>query len=224
MSQTVFISRELPADNHLLTTLAAEGFELIAQPMITTRSVACEMPTIRSGWIFFSSKQGVEHFFAHTPSVGSAQLAAIGEGTARLLRKYGEVEFTGRHSDTDEVAREFKKTAGRKKVYFPISEQSVRTVQQALPASQVVDIVCYRTEENPVPVGHPDILIFSSPSNVQAFLKANTIMPFQKVIAFGKTTAAALEEAGVKSVVSKGTSDSALLEAIKRASASSVRP
>ncbi|MFN8776871.1 MAG: uroporphyrinogen-III synthase [Flavobacteriales bacterium] len=218
MSMTVYISREVPEGHHLMNILAAEGLELIARPMISTESVPFDRPALRSGWIFFSSKEGVRHFFADRPDTGKCQLAAIGEGTARALRKYGQVDFTGHSSDTSAVAREFRKVAGRRKVWFPVSEQSVRTVQQALPASQVTDIVCYRTKEDPAPIGHPDVLVFSSPSNVHAFFKTNTILSMQKVVAFGKTTASALHEHAVAEVtVSRGTSDEALLLAIKEA-------
>jgi uroporphyrinogen-III synthase len=218
MHQTLYISRELEAGNHLHKALSEKGFEIIASPMIRTESVPFEPKTFRSGWIFFSSKQAVSHFFAEKPETGKCELAAIGEGTARHLARYGEVAFTGHVAETEIVAKEFKKVAGRKKVYFPVSDQSVRTVQQALPASQVVDIVCYRTIESPVPVGSPDILVFSSPSNVKAYLKANKILATQKTIAFGKTTGTALRENGVASIViSKGTSDKALLDAINEA-------
>jgi len=216
MSATIFISRELTDDNHLVLSLASHGYKLIAEPMICTEGIDFEPKEFRSGWIFFSSKQGVHHFFERDPDIGKCELAAIGEGTARLLRKYGEVSFVGSVPDTAEVARAFRAVVGRKKCWFPISELSVRTVQQALPASQVNDIICYRTVENPRPVGHPDILVFSSPSNVDAFLKVNAILPIQKVIAFGKTTAAALTRHGFDQVVvSRGTSDAALLDAIK---------
>lgn len=219
MSATVFISRELPDDNHLTLALASKGYTLIAEPMICTEGLGYEPNSFKSGWLFFSSKQGVHHFFEKDPDTGKCLLGAIGEGTARMLKKYGDVSFVGKSTDTAEVAREFKAVAGKKKCWFPVGEQSVRTVQQALPASQVQDILCYRTIEKPRPVGNPDVLVFSSPSNVDAFLKANTILPVQRVVAFGKTTAAALHRHGFNQVViSKGTSDAALLEAINTAS------
>lgn len=219
MSKTVFLSRELGEGHPLRSMLASAGFEVIARPMISSEPVPFGPLALRSGWIFFSSKQGVMHFFSQSPQTGKCSFAAIGDGTARILRKFGEVAFTGHDPDTREVAREFKKIAGRKKVYFPISEQSVRTVQQALPASQVEDIVCYRTVETPSPVGHPDILVFSSPSNVEAFLQCNTLLPSQRLVAFGKTTGEALHRLGHPDVIiSRGTSDQALLEAINRAS------
>ncbi len=221
MHQTLYISRELEAGNHLHKALSEKGFKIIAEPMIRTESVPFEPKSFRSGWIFFSSKHAVAHFFAQNPEIGKCELAAIGEGTARYLARHGEVAFTGHVADTEAVAKEFKKVAGRKKVYFPISDQSVRTVQQALPASQVVDLVCYTTIESPVSVGSPDILVFSSPSNVRAYLKANKILASQKTVAFGKTTGTTLLESGAASpVISKGTSDKALLDAINEALAS----
>jgi hydroxymethylbilane synthase len=218
MSYTVYISRELDKENQLVRSLAADGFEVVARAMISTEGLAADPGIFRSGWIFFSSKEGVKHFFASSPNIGKCQLAAIGEGTARVLSRFGTVDFIGQSSDTAEVASAFKKIAGRKKVFFPVSDHSVRTVQAAFPASQVTDIVCYKTTETPGPVGHPDILVFSSPSNVEAYLKANSIIRSQRLVAFGKTTGAALEKLGfAKPVISKGTSDSAILDAIKEA-------
>jgi len=218
MSHSIFISRELSPTDHLHKLLTSEGFEINALPMISTKGIAFEPNEFRSGWLFFSSKQGVKHFFEAKPVLGKVLLGAIGEGTARSLRKHGEASFIGKSTDTEEVAKEFKKEVGRKKVCFPISDQSMRTVQQALPEAQVTDLICYQTVELPKPIGNPDVLVFSSPSNVQAFFKSNNVVPSQAVVSFGKSTATALAEHGVEDVViSKGTSDQALLKAIKEA-------
>ncbi|MCC6601091.1 MAG: uroporphyrinogen-III synthase [Crocinitomicaceae bacterium] len=215
----IFISRDLDEDNHLIVTLKNEGYEVETRALTKTFAVDFDssiFPTV--DWIFFSSKNSVEFFFKKNLAVGKARLAAIGQGTAKVLSKYGTVGFIGQTNKTEEVARDFARKAGKSVVLFPMSDRSLRTVQRAMPEEQVHDLIVYRTEERGFSVGNHDVLVFTSPSNAEAFLSANTIGEQQKVVAFGKSTGAFLSNNGIRRVhISKGTSDEAIVSAIKKA-------
>lgn len=216
MSASIFFTRETEHHETLNKALLELGCEVLGQPLIATQAIALPASLPTTDWIFFSSKHGVFHFFAQQPKIGSPRFAAIGEGTARELRKHAVVEFIGAAVDTSEVAAEFAKVAEKGTVLFPVSDQSIRTVQQALDASQGTDVICYTTAHKPTQVGHPDIVVFSSPSNVYAFFEANTLLSSQRAVAFGKSTARALEANGVVQIsVAKGATDNAILDAIK---------
>jgi hydroxymethylbilane synthase len=216
MSASIFFTRDIEHHETLNKALLALGCEVIGQALIATQSVDLPKKLPATDWIFFSSKHGVHHFFAQNPKVKATKFAAIGEGTARELRKHTTVHFTGSAADTALVAAEFQEIVGLETVLFPVSDQSIRTVQQAIPSEQVHDVICYTTAHKPAQVGHPDIVVFSSPSNVYAFFEANTLLSSQRAVAFGKSTARALEANGVMKVsVAKGATDSAILDAIK---------
>ena len=218
MSTSIFFTREIADDSSLYKKISALGCTISGQALIATETIVRSEPLPTSPWIFFSSKQAMSHFFAQYPTPSAKQWAAIGEGTARELKKYGDVSFVGSANDTAQVAKEFARMAGKDKVLFPINDISVRTVQSALPESQVIDWVCYRTSQTPTAVGYYDIVVFSSPSNVDSFLQANKWLSTQKAIAFGKSTANKLVEMGIDTpIVSQGVSDQALVNAIKTA-------
>jgi len=221
MSTSIFVTREIADDSPLTQKVSALGCTITGEALIATETIERKESLPTSQWIFFSSKQAVHHFFSQYPEPKAKKWAAIGEGTARELKKYGDVAFIGSATDTAEVAQEFARVIGNEKVLFPINDISVRTVQNALPESQVIDWVCYRTSQIPTEIGHYDIVVFSSPSNVDSYFQVNKWLSTQKAIAFGKSTGNRLREKGVESpIISNGVSDNALVHAIKTAMAS----
>lgn len=189
MSPTVLITRELAAHSPLARAARSEGWDLRGISFIHTKKKALPRSLPATDWIFFSSGQAVKFFFQQRKSKPKAALAAIGKGTARALKEFGNPAFVGADGSTEEVAKAFAAHIGSASVLFPVSNASVRTIQLALPAEQVHEVVCYTTEEAPMSVGAPDVVVFSSPSNVEAYFKLNKATSHQKWIAFGATTA-----------------------------------
>lgn len=219
MSYTALITREVEVASPLARGCRQAGIELIGQSFIETKALALPAALPQAQWIFFSSAQAVKFFFTQQPTVAAhTKLAAIGRGTARHLARYGTVTFVGSAADTAVVAEEFASVVNGDTVLFPVSDQSVRTVQQALPSEQVHDVLCYATRPKPAPVGHCDVVVFSSPSNVSAYFEANTLTDHQSVIAFGSTTAARIAQFSQKPVAVLGAlDDESILAAIKSA-------
>lgn len=221
MRQKVFISRNEEDIPVLTMQIKEAGFDLIAKSMINFESVLFDKTLPNSDWIFFSSASAVRHFFNQNPLINNQKFGVIGEGTANELKKYGIPDFVGDSINTLETAERFYTNIGERIVLFPGSENSLRNIQSVFPPKQVVDLICYRTIAAPAPMGFPDILIFSSPSNVHAYLLLNHLNPHQKVIAFGHSTAKALQESGVNDIIiPESLSDEGLLKAINRISVS----
>src|SRR6185312_13389447 len=100
-------------------------------------------------------------------------------------------------------------------VLFPAAENSMRSIQKALSAdTKVIDLPVYETigEENAA-ASAAGILIFTSPSNVDAYFSCNLIDPDQKVIAIGKSTGKKLDEVGVKYTLPYSPDETGLAEA-----------
>jgi uroporphyrinogen-III synthase len=111
-------------------------------------------------------------------------------------------DFTGSDGNTRDTAQEFLSLAKGLRVLFPISADSLRSVQKEIEhEAQVADLMVYETAQNPdfMPV-QADIYAFTSPSCVKAFIEKSGI-PGGIAVAIGRTTAQALEEAGVERIV-----------------------
>lgn len=195
---SVFITRDLRPWDLLLRVLKDNGYTIEGRSLIEIVSIPFdEIP--RTSWIFFSSKHAVKHFFDQEPEIGNAKLAAVGKGTSDMLRRYGKkADFIGYSTDTRLTGKQFAAAAGSSLVLFPQAKGSLRTIQQQFKQGQVIDLVVYETvKKNEAPVPKADIIVFTSPSNVEAFFEKNKFSDDQKAIAMGDATGNALKKFGV---------------------------
>jgi len=166
--------------------------------------------------LFFSSIRAAEFFFFHS-NAGHADIACVGQKSAQKLRDLGYTPtFIGQQSgDPSQVALDFCAYVGEHRVLIPCSDISARTIAKALPASQVEEVVVYRTMEKSVDVPACDVYVFTSPSSFDAFLLQND-KPKGQVIAWGDTTAARLHEFGIDvSIVLKTASEEEVVEVLR---------
>lgn len=216
---TVFISRKKNQSADLILALEKEGYSVIANSMIQTETVHFHQPLPQSDWIFFSSAEGVNHFFKQLDEIPKTKFGAVGTATAETLNGFVHTDFIGDSSDIPSTAKKFASLTENESVLFPISEQSLKNIQAAKDPSLVFNITCYRTLSQPANVGSPDVLVFSSPSNVDAFFLLNTLNSSQKCIAFGISTADALRKYGVENpIIPQSLTTSDLFKTIKSAS------
>ena len=100
------------------------------------------------------------------------------------------------------TGKKFSALVGNKTVLFPQAKASMKTIQLQLPKKEnVIDVVVYETVKNSefrIQNSEFDILVFTSPSNVETYLDSNKVAAEQKVIAIGDATANALKKFGVK--------------------------
>lgn len=190
---SVYISRTLQDKSYFKRVLEAHGFEVHGQALIEMKQVAFEQPE-PTDWIFFSSPNAVKFYFSQDPDIGNAKLAAISKGTADALRRAGKrAAFIGGSADTKMVGKQFAATASGK-VLFPRAKVSMRSVQQCLPEDRVIDrVVYYTVNHQDYQVPKTDLLLFTSPSNVEAYFRSNRLPSGSRVIAMGNATANALK-------------------------------
>ena len=194
----VFLSRDVRAHDPFKMILERNGFTVHGRSMIETRVVPiAKVPD--HDWLFFSSKHAVKYFVQQHQVKPGTKIAAVGKGTSEELRKHNlRADFIGSGNDTRLIAKQFGAVAGRSAVLFPQAKGSVRTVQQQLPTVQVINLVVYETiDRTAEPVEDADILVFTSPSNVDAFCVHNKITKQHKVVAMGHATGNTLKEKGV---------------------------
>lgn len=213
----ILITRNLQSQHLLSSSLTAQGFEVHGISLITFNTIAMKtMP--QTDWVFFSSKHAVENFFKQKPALSNQKYGAIGKSTADAIRKFGKrAEFIGQSTDTKTIGKQFAARVGSATVLFPVAKGSMRSVQsQFVKKDQTFDINVYETiEHNHTKLPDADMLIFTSPSNVNAFFKSNKIETHHKVIAMGGATEAELRKHGVrKCTLPNSFDDLGILQAV----------
>ena len=141
----------------------------------------------------------------------------MGSGSEDMLRRKGHfVDYTGDGIDSADVAAEFAKLANGKIVLFPAAESSLRSIQKVLSLNtKIIDLPVYETilDDEVEPTG-AEILVFTSPSNVDAYFANNLLDPDQKIIAIGRSTGKKLDEIGVKYTLPYSPDETGLAEAV----------
>ncbi|HLG02057.1 MAG TPA: hydroxymethylbilane synthase [Bacteroidia bacterium] len=217
---SVFITRDLREDDFFFHVLQSNEFTVEGRALIeTNRILLKKIPDAE--WVFFSSKQAVKHFLAQTKLKPGMKIGAVGKATSNELRKFNlRADFIGGGNDTRLTAKQFGAVVGRSTVLFPQAKGSMKAVQAQLPNAKVIDLIVYETiQRSAENLPKADILVFTSPSNVDAFLEKNKISPGQKLVAMGHATASTLKEKGHHSFWSPDSFDDAgMVRAVMAAS------
>ncbi len=194
----VFISRSLSSESYFKKHLTAQGHEVFDESLIEISMVSFEEYE-KTDWIFFSSKNGVRNFFNQLGGViPDCKWGAMGPGTAEeVKRRTKKLDFVGTKSSAAEVAKAFSKVINEGSVLFPSAERSLRSIQAGLDKAQVFDLVVYRSEQKRnFDFQETDVLVFTSPSNVEAYCQQYPILPSQNLVSIGPSTSRALQEHG----------------------------
>jgi hydroxymethylbilane synthase len=203
----VFISRELSESSYLRKALSKHQIEIEDRSLIRTfPSINNLDPFILRNldWVFFSSKNAIEYFFRLEPQLPKkVKFGVLGRGSEDALRMHGKIaHFNGEEYgiDTKDIAKEFSNIANGSNVLFPSAKGSLKTIQKALSRdTKIIELTVYETvsQENIAP-SYAEVLIFTSPSNVDSYFAENLLEPDQQVICIGKTTGQKFDEMGVE--------------------------
>ncbi|WP_256011313.1 hydroxymethylbilane synthase [Desertivirga xinjiangensis] len=221
--KSVFITRDIPESSYLSKALKKHKIEIEGRSLIRTFPIINKLDSFilrHVDWIFFSSKNAIEYFFKLEPEIGKkTRLGVIGRASEEMLRRFGRVpDFNGEEEgiDTADIATEFAEIARGRTVLFPGAKESLRTVQKALSEdTKLIDLPVYETViEEHVEQSFADVLIFTSPSNVEAYFAENLLEPGQKVICIGRSTGKMFDDMGVKYTLPYSPDEIGLAEAV----------
>ena len=189
MIQSIFISRDSNGCGSLIEFCNQHQLDLVTQSLISFESKDFEVSDSYDV-IFFSSIRSAEFFLRKEKLNTSVKIACIGQETALKLKNLGiHVDFVGENSGTpSDVSREFKNWLGNRKVLIPHSSESLLSITEYLNPNQIVLVEVYKTSLNPTKIPVCDSYVFTSPTNVRAFLLANDISSLNNVIAWGRST------------------------------------
>ena len=217
----VFISREIGEHNYFRRALNKHKIQIEDRSLIRTFPIVNILDPFylkNIDWIFFSSRNGVEFFFKLKPALSKkVKFGVVGRGSEDALRRYGHLaDFVGESGDIKEVAEDFAQLAKGETVLFPRAQDSLLTIQKSLSAdTKIIDLPIYETGmvEN-IDKSYADILIFTSPSNVEAYFAENLLDPGQRVIAIGTSTGKKFDEMGVSYTLPFSPDEIGLAEAV----------
>jgi uroporphyrinogen-III synthase len=110
-----------------------------------------------------------------------------------------KVDFKGEHSgDIQHVANTFKHWAKNRRVLFPMSDISLRTISSQLDSDSIIEVIVYKTIIKGLKIDSCSTYVFTSPSNVEGFLMENDIPTQARIIAWGSSTQETLAQKGFK--------------------------
>lgn len=192
----LFISKDPEDLHHGLKQLHEKGV-LEAQSLIAFTALPFDCPPAHD-ILFLASIRAADFFFARCNT--GALIACAGIETAeKVAAKYNkEIAFIAQQSDQPQIEsiRFYHWRAGRK-VCFPSSPISIGTYAALLPDHEKIILPVYDTTFMESQIEPKDIYIFSSPSNVLAFVKSNRIAKEARVVAWGSSTERELIQNGI---------------------------
>ncbi len=189
MKKQLFISKNSNELDSLINFCTNKDIEVIAHSFLQFEAIPFQVEEPYEA-IFFSSPRAVDFFLSQEIIPANTILGCIGEITAQALKKFGvESNFIGKNAgDPTLIAHEFNSFVGNKKVLFPQSNISNRSISSVFDSRQIKEISIYKTGIHSFKIHKSDVYVFTSPSNVDGFLEENQINESSKIIAWGKTT------------------------------------
>lgn len=216
--KSILVTRSLRDDSLIRKWAAEKNIDLIEKSFIETVAVT-GLTIPKTDWIFFSSPQSVNLYFAHY-RLAAKKVAALSNGTAaELSRNYTQTDFIGSDSKTTkEIGRDFfNQINSTETVLFPLSDISKKNISSQTRTENIIELTTYRTSlVNEKLNNIPGIILFTSPSNVDGFLLSNKPELTTQILAIGETTAARLREIGIKDIlVSESTNEKDLVKTLR---------
>lgn len=212
----VLVTRNMNPDGLPAKMLTDAGCTVTDRSFIKISPEKPEKPDLPSfNWVFFTSPNAVAHFPFFDNVLAGTKWAVIGKGTRRALNeKQLDADFFGLGKPSD-VGRIFREELGESRALIVCGKNGLRSIQKALDTDRFQSLEVYSTAPNPVVLEETfDIIAFTSPSNVKAFLAENKMAKSTKVVSIGESTARALHEHGIDCTVAWESSEQALADTV----------
>jgi uroporphyrinogen-III synthase len=215
----VLITKDITEVTPFINSFLEKGYELLAESFIEFQENIIK-DKITSEVVFFSSRRGFDYFLKQNLHQRNFEVACVGSETKKHIENQGyKVCFSGTNSgDVAFVSKELNTWLQGRSISYFLSNLSKRTIDTHIASSEKQEFIIYNTDfiEKKIALNF-DYLVFTSPSNVEAFLKQNKVPKEVKIISWGKTTDFALaKHALIPFLTLSNSSIESLLEALLR--------
>ncbi len=218
--RTVIVTRAREQSSSLAARLEELGAEIVELPTIEIEPLDFDLPALSAAaWIVFTSVNAVDGFFARgiaprgldARALAGSQVAAIGPGTAEVLRRFGiRPDLVPERSVAESLLEAFPPALIDERVLLPRAETARDVLPEGLERlGYAVDILpVYRTVTAvPDPAdldrlrsGGIDAITFTSASTVENFcdLVGDLPTPAPTVVSIGPITSEAIVRRGLR--------------------------
>ncbi len=189
MKHSIFISRNLSEDSHLLSYLLENEWRVYHESLIEIQPVPFEAEN-STDWIFVSSSNGARILFEDYRPTANIKIGVVGKATAEAVRSFGlQPSFIGETGNMHEVGKHFVPVLAHRSVMFYGAEGGSKILRSELPEEQVSFTPIYRTQlKTGIELPETEFVYLTSPSNAKAYLN-NATLERKHIIAIGNTTA-----------------------------------
>ncbi len=207
--RNIFISKDINELETLEALMGNDALTFECKSLIQFKSLPFDLP-VDFEVVFLSSIRSAK-FLIESKKINlhNYRLACAGKQTALKLNEMAfKPDFIGSNaSNPQHVSQEFSKWLGDRKVFIPASSRSLRSIEESISEGQIRSAILYETILLPLKLASADVLVFTSPSNVQAYFIENEVLEKSIVIAWGDSTRKTLLDYGCESsaVLKEGT-------------------
>ncbi|MDP3465507.1 MAG: uroporphyrinogen-III synthase [Sulfuricurvum sp.] len=190
---------------------------VIHLPVLSIRYLAPEIDFTRYEGIVVTSKQGALALGHYSPNWEKLHVVCVGESTAQAMKQLGAVHITIAEGYGDTIFNALKSDKQPKRwLYCRPKMIASSWPSRARDAGMLIDeVIIYETACNtamePQEIAEDGVLIFTSPSSIECFLKYYEILPTHSIVVIGTTTQNALPF-GIPSTLSETTSVESCVE------------
>jgi len=171
--------------------------------------------------IIVTSKQSLKVLESYDLALDKKICLSVGDETTKIAKNVGFKEIYTAQGDGASVLNFLKKIDKKirwiylrpKKVATSWAEDG-RKYGYRIDESVVYETVC---QSSNIDIDSKGVLIFTSPSSIECFIKHSSILPENRVVVIGETTKKALP-AGIECIVSNSPSIEACVETAKKIS------
>lgn len=199
MIRSILITKSKDDKGALYDYCISQNIEIVYHSFLSFSPIELKkFPT--SEVLFFSSKRAVNYFLKQTKISENTAVACIGESTKTHLNSKGiTVDFVGENAGQPEtISKKLAHWLGEKTCTILLAKESKKTILKHLNPSKIECCIVYETHIHARKIEQEfDYIAFTSPSNVEGYLKENEISNTTHVIAWGETTKQCLLENGI---------------------------
>jgi uroporphyrinogen-III synthase len=198
MKSSIFITKEIDAHSDLKQWCFENKIKLVSKSFLTFEPItSSDIP--KEEVYFFTSKRAVSYFISQFQLPDEVKIACVGQATANeCIKNNINIDFIGQASGNPVlVAEELDHYLGNQSIVFIGALEGSDAIYNELVTLNKSKFPVYKTLIQSELINENfQYYIFTSPSNLEGFLKLNTIPTESKIIAWGKTTEKALIDRG----------------------------
>ncbi|MEZ5007584.1 MAG: hydroxymethylbilane synthase [Chitinophagales bacterium] len=197
-SKSVFISKNIGSNDYFKRSLEASQYQVVGESFIDFKALPFQTDLTKYDWIFFCSKNGVKYFFDQVQTLPkSLKIAAINKGSAQVLKALGHtVDFIGEGGSLEEIAKQFDQAEGEKALIIR-AKISNRSIQKNVQIKKVEDLIVYDNFiQSEIAERNEDVLVFTSPMNVEGYFSKHPLKENQTIVSIGPTTSKKIKSYG----------------------------